>query len=75
MLFSKRKLKLMRLCLLSPSLELLLLISYLALYPISIHISNHQYSYSAPQEVQLDNFNARENARVYLFPADDDFIT
>lgn len=75
MLFSKRKLKLLRLCLLSPTLELLLLITYLALYPVSVHFSNYQMSYSAPQEYTLDNFNARMNAKTFLFPSpDSDFI-
>jgi hypothetical protein len=41
MLFSKRKLKLLRLCLLSPTLESFLLFTYLALFPISIYITNY----------------------------------
>ena len=68
MLFSKRKLKVLRLCLVSPYLEKLLLISYLVVFPISIYISTYQLPYTSPQASQVDIYSARKNAREYFFP-------
>jgi hypothetical protein len=62
MLFSKRKLKMLKLCLVSPTLEQLLLITYLLLFPVSIYFSVTQYAYNSPQPYRLDNYNARKNA-------------
>jgi hypothetical protein len=63
MLFSKRKLKMFKLCLVSPTLEQLLLITYLVLFPISIYISSNQTSYNNPQSFNLGVYNARQNVK------------
>jgi hypothetical protein len=68
MLFSKRKLKVLRLCLVSPTLEKLLLLSYICLFPISIYIAAYQSQYSSPQNYDIDVYNARKNAREYFAP-------
>jgi len=68
MLFSKRKLKMFKLCLVSPTLEQLLLISYLVLFPVSIYISTNQTSYNSPQMFNLDTYNARQNVKQYFMP-------
>ena len=71
MLFSKRKLKAFRQCLLSQTLEMFLILTYLILFPISVHISSFSTAYESPQENTIDNFNSRQNVKEYFFPGAD----
>lgn len=68
MLFSKRKLKVIRLWLLTPKMEFLLLITYIILFPIAIYVTNYQIAYDLPQDQSLNNYDSREQVRKYFLP-------
>ena len=59
MILSRRKLKALKLCFVSPTLEQLLLFTYLIVYALIIQMSTFEFSSS------IDNYNIRQNLLKY----------